>query len=301
VLGPILFIFYINDITEVVTYPSVPKLYADDLKAYCPVTNKDDEKTFKDTLTNISNWAIDWQLPISTEKSKWLLLTNKVADSTDREFELAGVMLPRVATVLDLGINFNSRLNFSNHISIIIAQAKQRLFLLKKSFLSKNPKILILGFKTYVIPILEYCSPVWNPHTLADIHRLESVQRMFTKKLLGFHGLNYPARLEKAGLCTLELRRLRADLCLCYNILHSRVDTSISSFFKFDNVSQTRGHSYKLKYLAPRLDSRLHFFSYRVVKPWNSLTEKTVSAESIGSFKNLLKSESLCSFLSVKI
>ena len=129
VLGPIIFIFNINDITEVVTYPSVPKLYADDLKAYCPVTNKDDEKTFTDTLTNITNWAIDWQLPISTVKSEWLLLTNKVADSTDREFELAGVMLPRVATVLDLGINFNSRLNFSNHISIIIAQAKQRLFL----------------------------------------------------------------------------------------------------------------------------------------------------------------------------
>ncbi len=49
VLGPILFIFYINDITEVATYPSVPKLYADDLKAYCPVTNKDDEKTLSDT------------------------------------------------------------------------------------------------------------------------------------------------------------------------------------------------------------------------------------------------------------
>ena len=92
------------------------------------ITNKYDEKTFKETLTNISNWTIDWQLPISTEKSKWLLLTNKVADSYESKFELAGVMLPRVVTVLDLGINFNSRLNFSNHISIIIAQAKQRLF-----------------------------------------------------------------------------------------------------------------------------------------------------------------------------
>jgi hypothetical protein len=59
VLGPILFIFYINDITEAVKYPTVPKLYADDLKAYCPVTKKCDEITFKDSLTNISNWAND--------------------------------------------------------------------------------------------------------------------------------------------------------------------------------------------------------------------------------------------------
>ena len=207
----------------------------------------------------------------------------------------------KILEVLDLGVHFNSRLNFTNHISIIIAQAKKRLFLLRKSFLSKNLNILILhvGFKTYIIPILEYCSPVWNPHVLTDINRLESVQRVFTKKLLGFEGLNYPARLGKAGLDTLELRRLRADLCLCYNILNGRIDTPVSSFFIFDS-SKTRGHSRKLKILAPRLDSILYFFSHRIVRVWNSLSDKSVSANSIGSFKAFLKLKSLSKFLKVK-
>ena len=57
-LGPILFIFYINDITEVATPPTTVKLYADDLKAYCTDKNDKDGINLNETLKNISNWAI---------------------------------------------------------------------------------------------------------------------------------------------------------------------------------------------------------------------------------------------------
>ena len=172
-----------------------------------------------------------WQLKIFNKKSKWLLISNKKTDIKQFElgFKLAGEPLPRVLEVLDLGVHFSTKLNFTDHISITIAKAKQRLFLLKKRFLSKNSKILILAFKTYIIPLLEYCSPVWNPQNMTDVKRLESVQRMFTKRLLGFERLNYPDRLKKAEMCTLELRRLHADLCLCYNILHLNIDTPIAT------------------------------------------------------------------------
>jgi hypothetical protein len=182
----------------------------------------------------------------------------------------------------------------------MITKAKQRLFLLKKSFQSKNPSILVLGFKTYIIPLLEYCSPVWNPHAIVEIRRIESVQRLFTKRLTGFNGLNYPDRLNKAGLCTLELRRLRADLCLCYNILHGNIETDIKKFFEVDKVSQTRGHTWRLRSIVPRLDSRLYFFSFRVINVWNALTETTVSAASIASFRSSLEQESLDRFLIIK-
>ena len=112
---------------------------------------------------------------------KWLLITNKKSDSFESnfQFELGGKT--RVFEALDLDINFNSQLTFTTHISIMITKAKQRLFLLKKSFQSKNPSIPILGFKTYIVPLLEYCSPVWNPHTIVEIRRIESVQRLSTK------------------------------------------------------------------------------------------------------------------------
>ena len=133
-----------------------------------------------------------------------------------------------------------------------------------------------------------------------DIRRLESVQRLFTKKLPGYQGLGYMARLEKAGLCTLELRRLRADLCFCYKILRKLIDTPIGNFFEIDNTRSTRGHHWKLKTVTPRLECRLIFFSYRIIKPWNSLSAITVDANSIESFSALLRLECLDKFLTIK-
>ena len=302
VLGPILFIFYINDLTEVVVPPSVSKLYADNLKIYCSAANDKEGKSFKNTLENITRWSEEWQLPISKEKSKWLLISNKNTDAdfvTDN-FELAGVVLPRVKEVLDLGVHFNARLNFSNHISITVAKAKRRLFLLKKSFKSKNPSLLIKGFKTYILPLLDYCCQVWNPQGYTEIRRIESVQRAFTKRLAGYNGLSYEARLEKAGLCTLEMRRLHADLCLCYNILHGNLDTEISKFFEIDLTGKNmglRGHSWKIKTSGSRLDSRLHYFSKRIINPWNALSQKIVDSNSVATFKSLLHLESLNQFI----
>ncbi len=212
---------------------------------------------------------------------------------------MAGLELPVTNEVLDLGVNFNSKLNFSDHISTIIAKAKQRLFLLKKIFISRNPQILIFAYRTYVVPLLEYCSQVWNPQNLNDIRRLKSVQRLFTKRLPGYQGLNYAARLDKAGLSTLELRRLRADLYFCYKILHGLIDTPINNFFTLDRPGDrpTRGHSWKIKPITPRLDTRLHFFSFRIVNAWNSLSPSTVEANSFIAFRALLRSECLDAFL----
>ena len=304
VLGPILFIFYVNNITDAILPPFVPKLYADDLKAYNSQTNDTAGKSFNDMLDKITEWADIWQLPISTEKSKWLYFSNKHRTKNrtpgENAFKLANVDLPETNEVLDLGVNFNSKLDFGEHISAIIAKAKQRLFLLKKIVVSKNSSILILGFTTYIIPLLEYCSQVWNPQSNLDVRRLESVQRLFTKRLPGYQGLDYPTRLEKAGLCTLELRRLRADLCLCYKILHGLVDTPINLFFEVDRSGLTRGHNWKLKPTTPRLDIRLRFFSFRVVNVWNSLSPSTVDATTFHSFRALLMSERLDSFLIIK-
>jgi ribonuclease P/MRP protein subunit RPP40 len=301
VLGPILFIFYINDLVGEISPLCVPKLFADDLKAYNRGQTADAGKAFSETLENIARWSKTWQLPVSSEKSKWILISNKskAKENEDFIFTLAGNDLPNTREVLDLGIIFNTKLHFSAHISTIINKSRQRLFLLRKIFRSGNHRILIQAFKTYIIPLLEHCSQVWNPHNIDDIKRLESIQRLFTKKLPGFQGLCYSDRLHKAGLFTLEKRRLWADLCLCYKILHGLVDTSVDNLFERDIASTTRGHTWKLKAKTPRIDCRLYFFSFRVVNAWNALSSHTVEATSFIAFRKLLRKECLDAFLSI--
>ena len=107
--------------------------------------------------------------------------------------------------------------------------------------------ILCKAFTTYVRPMLEYCSPVWSPVAVTLISQLESVQRRFTERLPGFQTLPYDERCALLGLDRLELRRLRADLILCYKIIRGLVLLSPNSFFTFISNSRTRGHS-----LSPR-------------------------------------------------
>jgi hypothetical protein len=297
VLGPILFLIYINDITNDIPSQAIVKLFADDLKSYVRIEHDGDEQYFVATLEKLSNWADKWQLPLATAKCCWIEITNK-QEVVQCPFTLNDADLTKVNEIKDLGVLFNSNLNFSYHISGIISKAKQRLFLLQKCFVSSSSNALILAYTIYVLPLLEYCSQVWSPQHVTEINRVESVQRTFTKRLKDFQGLSYSERLTKAQLCTLELRRLRADLLLCYKILHKAVVIHTTDcFFELDVNSRTRGNSWKLKLSAARLNSRLQFYTHRTGKVWNSLSDNTVNSESILSFKKNLKSEDLSKFL----
>ena len=251
---------------------------------------------YNDMLTHMSTWAKNWQLPLSVTKCCCMRVSNR-AISIPLSLTLANSPLIEISELKDLGVIFNSKLSFTNHISAIIGKAKQRLFLLNKSFVCKDAKILITAYKTYVIPILDYCSPVWSPYYASDIKRIESVQKGFTGHLIGYSGLNYGDRLVKAGLCTLELRRLHADLVLCFKIIHGMTDIKTDSMFLLDDSQLTRGHSWKLRSYKPRLDTSLHFFAYRTVAVWNKLMPATVCAQTVQSFKTCLLKEDLSSFM----
>jgi hypothetical protein len=282
VLGPILFAVFINDITAVIPQGATSKLFADDLKAYVTIDTESDVDIFRCLLDAIACWSVRWQLPLSLHKCNWLKITNKrkYISAVETPFLLNGSPLSQVSEIKDLGILINSHLNFSNHISSIITRAKQRTFLLNKSFVSKNVDLLVQGYKTYVLPLLTYCCQVWSPQGATDIRRLESVQRVFTKRLYGLQNLSYSDRLKRTGLKTLEHGRLVADLTPCYKILNNLIILDIQCFI-VNTDDRTRGHSLKLRVNKTRTNSRLYFFANRVIKCWNRLSDDTVTACSV--------------------
>ena len=115
------------------------------------------------------------------------------------------------------------------------------------------------------------------------IKRAESVQRAFTKKLPYMKCLTYKKRLSALCLESLELRRLKADLIVCFKILRGFTNIIPSEFFVWSSCS-TRGHSMKLYYPDSRVTVRQNFFSVRVVQLWNKLPEEVASASSVSAF-----------------
>ena len=177
-------------------------------------------------------------------------------------------------------------MTFSTHIRSVVGKAKQRIYLLFKCFYCRNASLLLKAYVSYILPLFDYCSHVWSPSKLCDIDLLEDVQRNFTKRLQGIDQLPYEQRLLNCGLVSLELRRLRKDLALCYQIVNGLVALDFKQFFAPDPNHRTRGNRQKL--LISKLshaNARTNFFSVRVVPLWNSLTGEIILCGNYFCFK----------------
>jgi hypothetical protein len=167
------------------------------------------------------------------------------------------------------------------------------MYLIFKSFQTRDIHLFVYAYKTYVLPILDYCSSVWTPCKLADIDRLENVQRYFTKRLRNLWNIPYNERLIICTLTSLELRRLIADLTLCFKIVHNLIALKFEELFEFDANKITRGHNFKLRLPKYNTNVRLNFFAVRIVPAWNSLPASAVNSLSTASFQLALKSVNL--------
>ena len=93
------------------------------------------------------------------------------------------------------------------------------------------------------------------------------------------------------------LRRLYADLILCYKIIHGLTVLHSEKFFTVTANHVTRGHSYKMFLPESRINCRQHFFEVHIVKVWNSLPADVVCANSVSVFVHKLKSVDFSQFL----
>ena len=139
-------------------------------------------------------------------------------------------------------------------------------YLICKSFISRNSELKMRAYKIYVLPILDYCSSVYNPWKISDINLLERIQRRFTKNILK-NGMSYEDRLKHLRICSLEKRRLILDLLLTYKILHGKIPDLINMFCYNDVPSNTRSSvSSLLKIPKLRLDIKKYSFPNRMSK-----------------------------------
>ena len=212
-----------------------------------------------------------------------------------------GFKTTKSSSTCNLGVFLSSDLKFHIHCSAIAAKAHHRCALLLKGFHSNDVSILLQLFTTYVRPLLESNTQVWNPWLHQDIHSIEKDQRFFTRAVCRrakLSYMDYGTRLRNLNLQSLEYRRVFFDLVMCYKIVFHLVDVDVSDFFVINShVHFTRVNHFKLKSrLLPHHNFRLNFFSERVIPIWNSLPNSVVSASSVCAFKAHLRHVDLTPF-----
>ena len=286
ILGPLLFLLFINDVHDCIQPSSTVKLFADDAKVYGFPNETNNLQT---DLDNVAKFLSDWQLKINLDKCEVIHLGNK---NVSKSYSIDGSVIPTKTSVRDLGIKVSSDLKPRNHITEItrISFFKLRQFHFALSCKERNFQLEI--YCLYVRPLLEHNTPIWSPHLICDIDSIERVQRFFTKRLSGLWDTPYLERLRVLQLETLEHRRIINDLVFMYKLVNQLIDVDVQEFFTF-NSNSTRGHSAKVNHQFSRLDCRKHFFVNRVTPMWNSLNNDIVQSDSIFAFKTKLKT---CNF-----
>ena len=286
VLGPTLFLLYINDISE--STDSWLKIFADDTKIFRAITNQSDNLELQADLDRLLEWTVKWQLPFNIAKCKVIHYGTR---NPNYKYILNNTDIQEDTTEKDLGITFDNNLKFSSHIRLIVAKANSRVGILRRNFSYLEPIVFLPLYKALVRPILEYGSVIWNPLFKSDQEEIEKVQRRATKLVTSISHLPYNMRLKTLKLDSLKFRRRRSDILQVFRILKGIDNINPNNFFSLNPDIRTRGHSLKLTKIRANSNKRLNAFTMRIINDWNNLKEKTISCSSLNSFKTALKHE----------
>ena len=279
-LGPLLFILFINDVHLQVSHCSM-KLYADDSKIYGCVSSFDDYLRMYKDIKCIEGWLSAWQLRINLSKCEVLHVGwNNLGFS----YRIHNDLVSEPGYCKDLGVYISENLSTTKHCSLISRRAYYRMRQFFRTFTLRDRDFCIFLYCTYIRPLVESNTTIFYPSLIQDIDCVERVQRRFTKGLPGVSHLGYLERLRILGLDSLEVRRIHHDLILLFKIINNLIDIPFSCMFSY-NLNPTRGHCLKLNTPSFRLNCRKNFFSVRICKLWNNLPERIVIINSLKVFK----------------
>lgn len=248
VLGPTLFLVYVNDMPK--TENTLLIQYADDTTILTRLNHHSSGPRLQDHLSLIADWSAANHLRLSLTKSAAMRFSKqKSVDPPCYSFSGTPVS---VATHLQiLGVTFAPTLDFSLHISSIVAKARRTLGFVTRVSRSCGPEAFRVLYTALVLPRLEYCASIWSPHQAHLSQRLEGVQRRATRTLLSRTDRTlvtpqiYEDRLRRLSWQTLDHRRVVARVRLLCRLLDGSLEnTYLNSVLR---ISKRSGQPERLR------------------------------------------------------
>ena len=252
-LGPLLFLIFINDITVEVSCKAL--LFADDLKLFLEIKSEEDCMTLQNNIKHIAEYCKKNCLTLNKDKC-YIVTYTKRHEPISFSYEVTGKSLVRKESIRDLGVIFDSRFMFVEHMYDIIAKAfKFYGFVYRNCNEFTSLRALNNLYFTMIRSRLEYACIIWYPLCNTHITHLETVQRKYLKflcyRLDGFYperGIDHLNLLNRFGFTSLEVRRIVAVVKFSYNLMHNKIDCP-------ELLS-------KLLFIVPRSNSRNRIIIY---------------------------------------
>lgn len=234
VLGPILFILYVNDIKDVVTLGNI-NLFADDTVLFVIADSiAEAYSVMKLELSKLTEWLKMKKLKLNVKKTKYMLITNKIRTGHVDTLSIDGEVVEQVNVVKYLGVMVDEKLNFNEHIDYIIRKAASKYGMLCKinKFLSFDNKVML--YKTLVAPHFEYCASILFLASKRQMTRMQTVQNRTMRLILGCDRMT-PSRLMRDMLQWMPVkdRITLRTLTLVFKIKHGLTPTYLTENIQY--------------------------------------------------------------------
>ena len=176
VLGPLLFLAYINDLPDCVSGGSHVRLFADDSVIYRVINSAEDALKLQQDLDALQRWERQWLMEFHPEKCQVLQITKR-HNPVKFSYSIHGHQLETVSDAKYLGVTLSHDLSWNRHIESTYMKGMKALGFLRRNLGSCPREIKELCYNSFVRPIVEYAGCVWSPSTKKGINKVESVQR----------------------------------------------------------------------------------------------------------------------------
>ena len=285
VLGPALFLLYINDLPDAID--SQVRLFADDTVLYRTIKSDTDHHRLQTDLDKLSDWAKAWDMQFHPDKCLVMNISKKRHPSKFT-YSLHNTDLKTTDTAKYLGIIISQDMKWTKHITQTCSRANRALGFIKRNVKIRSPRIKEKLYNSLVRPHVEYASAVWSPHEVKPIHQLEMVQRRAARWTLNRHHNTSSVKgmLEDLQWRTLEQRRTDCRLVLLFQSIHGPVQIPPTNYLQPSlNTTSRKKHNYTYQQCSTRTNYfKYSFFPYTTVI-WNNLPYQLVNSPSVISFK----------------
>lgn len=287
VLGPLLFLIYVNDIAE--SLLSLTRLFADDSSLFCSASNiQDIEGIINHDLQVLAAWAKRWLINFNPAKTEAILFTLKQLDHTPNLI-FNNVQIQFVEHHKHLGLTLSKNGQWHEHIQNILTSAAKIVGIMRKLKFTLTRVALNQIYLSYVLPILEYSSVVWDGCSLQDSNSLEKLQNEAARIVTGLtRSVSLDKLYRECGWPSLADRRKQQKMNFMYRSMNDLVPSYITDLIP-PVIRETTNYPLRNQNNITQLFCRTELFRKSCIPSgitlWNSLDENLRNSSSLDSFK----------------
>ncbi len=284
VMGPILFLVFINDLPSNVR-ESTCRLFADDCLLYRKINSVEDANAMQRDLTALEQWTKKWGMSFNASKC-YIVSTAKTG--APYHYQLNDQILTHQISNPYLGVEIQDDLTFTIHISKITKKASSKLGFIRRNLKGCPERLKELAYFALVRSGIEYASTVWDPILQKDIMEVEKIQRSAARVVKNEYRrgpeISITALIEELGWDSLQERRKNARLCMLYKAANGVV--ALPQEYLITQDKRTRGgNSSNFKHIRAKKKQSEQSFVVRTIPEWNGLPVDSKGAPTLETFK----------------